>query len=440
MPKTVEVELLPHQRLFLADTSTKFLALVAGFGAGKTVALAHKAIQLAYLNKGATGILLEPSYPLLHDILIPALEAELDRMGIPYEKRVTPNVNFYLYFDANNPTTLLLRSFENWQRLIGVNAAFVGVDEIDTVRKDIAKLAWNKLQGRLRAGRVRQMFTTSTPEGFGFLYEWFYKEQGRPDRRLIQARTTDNPYLPADFIDSLYANYPENLIEAYINGKFVNLQSGTVYRMFDRLEHHQSITLEKGEKIHIGMDFNIERMAAVAAVIRDGKMLVFDEFVDIYDTFEMAKAIKSRYWMYNRDITIYPDASSRQRHSSASQTDLTILRKEGFSISLDGRNPTVKDRIMSVNAAFRSMRGDTVLYIDTDRCPNLTEALEQLAYRNGEPDKSSGYDHITDALGYFVHKHFKAQRPPVQEIKRDIDDRYHRALEAEALGDYAIVV
>lgn len=438
MAQTVEVALLPHQRELLSDTQTRYIALVSGFGAGKTHALVHKAIQLAYLNAGHTGILLEPNYPLLFDILIPELEAELQKLGIPYEKRVTPNVNFHLYF-GDKTSTILLRSFENWQRLIGVNAAWIGVDEIDTVRTDIAEKAWNKLQGRLRAGKVRQMFTTSTPEGFGFLYNWFYKQK-RPDRRLIQARTTDNPFLPEDFIESLYANYPENLIEAYINGQFVNLQSGTVCRMFDRRFHHRSVELEKGEPIHIGMDFNVEKMAAVAFVIRDGQFYAFDEFVDLYDTFEMVDAIKAKYWMYNRNITVYPDASGRQRHSSASQTDLQIIRKAELKVSVLSKNIAVKDRIMAMNASFRSMLGETVHWVDTDRCPRYTEALEQLAYRNGEPDKSSGYDHIFDGASYFIAQKFKPKQQRIIKPRRTSYDRYERAVMEESYEGGPLVV
>jgi hypothetical protein len=42
--------------------------------------------------------------------------------------------------------------------------------------------------------------------------------------------------------------------------------------------------------------------------------------------------------------------------------------------------------------------------VNTHKCPEYTEALEKMAYdKNGVPDKSSGFDHITDAGGYFVY-------------------------------------
>ena len=427
------VKLLKHQYQFIQDTKHKFLALIGGFGSGKTIALVHKAIQLAYLNKGTTGLLLEPNYPLLHDILIPVLEAELTRLNIPYETRKTPNYNLYIYF-SNKPTLILLRSFENWERLIGVNASFIGVDEIDTVKKETAAKAWQKLQGRLRAGNVRQMFTTSTPEGFGFLYDWFYKNQHKSDRAIIKAKTTDNPYLPRDYIDSLFANYPENLIEAYINGEFVNLASGTVYRMFDRFKNDTSVTYNADEALHIGMDFNIEKMAAVVHIIRDNKFYAVDEIVDVYDTFEMVEEIKRRYQKTRNRIIIYPDASGNQRKTSAaSMTDIKILKKEGFEVVVNARNPSVKDRITAMNAAFCNMQGERSYFVNTQKCPRYTEALEQLAYSNGQPDKSSGYDHITDAAGYFIVKMFKPKSVEIQKIRQRTVDRYIEAMELEGL-------
>jgi hypothetical protein len=41
--------------------------------------------------------------------------------------------------------------------------------------------------------------------------------------------------------------------------------------------------------------------------------------------------------------------------------------------------------------------------VNPEKCPNLVESLEKQAYnKNGEPDKSTGLDHILDAAGYMV--------------------------------------
>jgi hypothetical protein len=45
--------------------------------------------------------------------------------------------------------------------------------------------------------------------------------------------------------------------------------------------------------------------------------------------------------------------------------------------------------------------------INTDNCPRLTKSIEQQAYdKNGEPDKTSGFDHINDAQGCFLAKRY----------------------------------
>ena len=98
-------------------------------------------------------------------------------------------------------------------------------------------------------------------------WEAFEKSQA-PDRHLIRARTQDNPHLPEGFIDSLLANYPEQLIRAYLDGQFVNLNTGAVYDRFDRAKHvvAEEYDALQMEPLRIGIDFNVTNMSAVVAV------------------------------------------------------------------------------------------------------------------------------------------------------------------------------
>jgi len=52
-------------------------------------------------------------------------------MAIPYEFRASPLPEFKLMLPMGT-ATVLCRSMENWQRIIGTNAAWIGADEIDT--------------------------------------------------------------------------------------------------------------------------------------------------------------------------------------------------------------------------------------------------------------------------------------------------------------------
>src|SRR5690606_41988946 len=65
-----------------------------------------------------------------------------------------------------------------------------------------------------------------------------------------------------------------------------------------------------------------------------------DERMDGYDTPDMIRRIKERYWLYDgkdysktREILIYPDASGDGRRSvNASTTDLQLLKQAGFKV------------------------------------------------------------------------------------------------------------
>jgi len=52
-----------------------------------------------------------------------------------------------------------------------------------------------------------------------------------------------------------------------------------------------------------------------------------------------------------------------------------------------------------MNSAFTK----GLLKINTERCPEYTSCIEQQSYaKNGEPDKTAGFDHMNDAGGYLV--------------------------------------
>lgn len=398
-----EILLLDHQADFIEDDHTRHILLLAGYGAGKTHAFIGKALDLASKNIGHTGILLEPTAPLLHDILIPDITSFLETYDIEHTLIKSPQPNLTIRFE-NGTTKILMRSLENWQRLIGVNAAFIGTDEMDTVKKDVALMAYKKLQGRLRKGNVRQMFNTTTPEGFSAAYELFEKMK---IGRIIRAKTYDNPFLPQDFIDDLVKNYPPNLLEAYVNGKFVNLTSGSVYSYFNRVNHNTDRMAKDTEVLHIGQDFNIGGSISIVFLIDGDKMYAVDE-INSHDSFSIGGNVRKRY--ESNKVVVYPDASGNKGTTNATQSDIEILQDSGFIIDAPKSNGRVQDRVNAVNALFSHGR----LFVNVNKCPRLTEALEQQAYdKNGDPEKFSGagtIDDYLDAFGYAVVRKFPIVR------------------------------
>ncbi|VEB42974.1 Uncharacterized conserved protein [Chromobacterium violaceum] len=321
------------------------------------------------------------------------------------------NKEVHVYEGRKYRGTTICRSMEKPETIVGFKIGKALCDELDVMKAEKARAAWRKIIARMRYkvdNLKNGVDVTTTPEGFKFVYEQFVKQvAAKPELAalygLIQASTYDNEAnLPDDYIDSLFLTYPPQLIDAYLKGQFCNLASGSVYPCFDRKLNHSDAEMQPYEQLHVGMDFNVLRMAAVIYVIRDGNPIAVDELVDVRDTPEMARMISERWKRTGHAITVYPDASGQNTSSkSASESDLSILRQAGFTISVGSANPAVKDRVLATNAMLLNANGERRLKVNTRRCPKFTEGLEQQAYdANGEPDKKSGVDHVNDAGTY----------------------------------------
>lgn len=398
--------LLPHQQAFCADTEHRKLGLVCGFGAGKTHGLVAKAVTLAAQNLGYVSALFEPVAPMLRDILERTMDDLLTEWEIPFQFRVSPLPEYVLTF-AEGQHTILLRTMETWNRIRGQNLCAIGFDEADTAPMRVAENATRMALARLRAGNVRQFYATTTPEGHAWAWKTF-KRDAKDDTRLIQARTQDNPHLPEDFIPSLIANYPENLIKAYLDGQFVNLATGTVYDRFSRSKHVIPVERHDDETILVGIDFNVGNTNAVLAVRRGRELFVFDEVAAAHDTDALGKELRRRY--PDARILGYPDASGANRSTNSSRSDIAILASYDISNMAPKANPPVRDRVAAVQALLENGNGEVRLWIDPS-CKTLIECLELQCWNDkGEPDKDNGHDHMNDACGYLVHRCFEVGR------------------------------
>ena len=402
--KRVTKDLLPHQQKFCEDIDHRKLALVCGFGAGKTYALVSKSIILASMNVGCISAIFEPTAPMLRDILMRTMNELLELWEIPFTFRASPLPEYQLQF-KEGVHTILLRTILTYQRLRGQNLCAVGFDEADTVNKRDAEQAMNMALARLRSGDVQQFYATTTPEGHSWAFDTFEKN-AKEDTRLIKAKTSDNPYLPEGFIDSLLENYPPQLIQAYLNGNFCNLTTGQVYDKFDRNIHvlETDPVINEHEPIRVGIDFNIGNMNAVIGIAAANKFIVIDEIAKSHDTDSLAKEIKAKY-PFNK-IYVYPDASGGNRSTNASKTDIQILESYGFLNQSALSNPAIRDRVNSVQGMFLNGKGESKMMI-SKKAIRLIECLELQSYNDkGEPDKDAGYDHMNDALGYITWRLF----------------------------------
>ena len=395
----------------------KYRGFISGYGGGKTWAGCAAMCKNFWEYPGVNQGYFAPTYPMIRDIFWPTIEEVADSFGLQIEiKETSHEVHFYRGRQYRGTT--ICRSMDHPQNIIGFKIGHAIIDEIDILPTRKAEEVWRKIIARMRynvPGLKNGIDIMSTPEGFRFCHKLFVQSvQEKPELAtnygLVQASTYENEKnLPADYIASLKEIYPAELIEAYINGQFVNLTAGTVFRNYDRVRCNSMEKIQEKEPLFIGQDFNVQKMASAVFVQRPDGFHAVAELKDIFDTPDVVRAIRERWADKGHRIIIYPDASAGSRKTvDASKSDLALLAQAGYAIRAHAANPPVRDRILATNKAFEVGK----IKVNAQACPTIARCLEQQSYTDdGEPDKTAGFDHMNEAFSYFVAYEMPVIRP-----------------------------
>lgn len=400
--------LMPHQVDFVYDDVTPIQGFVGGYRSGKSYAATWKALRCAAeLFPGEHGVMISPIAGMNQRNIVPILRKILPTSGLHYDDAKLGNSYVdYLDIKVGRQTSRIWLnvSAENYTRLNGMSLAWGYFDEADLCRsQQLAYDAFVELGNRLSESENTLQFATSTPEGLhSFMYRRFV-EEASPDTRVWNVKMTDNWLLPKDYLEKRLRNIPASKQAAYINGQFTNLFTDVVYYEYDRQLNDTDVTATTWVKapLHVGMDFNIGKCAAIVHVIKDGLPIAVAEHVNVYDTQKMCELLKKTY--PGRHITVYPDASGKNRSPAGVSTSHAIIRQAGFDLKVNPANPGVGDRINSMNAMLHNALGERRYKVNSKMCPTYVRCLERQAWVKGEPDKSNDLDHPLDAGGYFIH-------------------------------------
>lgn len=373
-------------------------AIVGGLGSGKTAAGTMRLIFLLLEDKGANGGYYLPTYDLIKLRGMPGVEQDLERIGIGY----TTNRSDYSIQLHDGYGKIIFRSYDRPERIIAYEVAHSICDELDTLGKEKAAIVWRKISERNRQKRNAKNtigLVTTPDQGInGFVYDKWVKRK-QDGYVLYKASTYSNPYLPAGYADQILANYDSVLAELYLNGEFVSLSQNKIYHFYNRVRHKSSRIIKQGDHLHIGLDFNVGGCCAVTFVIDNDNPIAVDEFVS-HDTRDFINNL-TRYKDHPR-IYIYPDASGNNNKTNASESDIAMIKREGFIVRHKPSNPAIRDRINAYNGLLSHDR----LKINADKCPELATALESQGYNErGEPEKYNTHpaiDDWNDASGYFI--------------------------------------
>lgn len=403
----IEFQLLPHQHDFVFDIETPIIGLMGGMRMGKSVAACHHAIFLCFVHAGKHGALLSPTFGMGTRNIVPIFRElnEKYNLGIRGLDVKTPSI---LEVPVGNKlsTIHLEVSAENHHRLNGMTLAWAGLDEADKCSPEDVTLAVEQMGIRTSnptAPYPGQVFITSTPEGHGFMADYFI-DKANSLKKLYSASMRDNYLLTPEYIERMLETIPAHKRAAYIDGLPVSFNQDTVYETFDNVLNHTDLTtadILPSDTVHVSFDLNLGGMSCVVAIDRGNQRHIIDEWMKLKDTEAVVARIKQQHWAHQAIITCDP----------ACTQVFPYIHKSGVKHRIMQAAPYVDWRITAVNARFCDGNNRRHLLVNTKKCKVLTKCLLNQSYVNGQPDKKTkileaGTDISgpVDALGYLIYR------------------------------------
>lgn len=416
-PLTISVEIDEHpaQEAFVGDRNTE-TAYVGGVGSGKTAGgVFRSGRHVSEWNEGHTGVIVSPTVPMLRNVIVPELRTWglLDKPGIEYrssENRIEyPNGSTIILESANNERKI--------ERLRGLNLAWAWMDEAAYLPEKVYQI----LNDRLRVGNYRNLFVTTTPRGFNWLYDEFGDLDGDvepiADGQLVRTETTTsimgvstrtNPANPEDYIEREERQHSGQSYKQEVEGEFVQFE-GLVYPWFND-ENLVDEPPAGYDEVVYGIDWGHNNPAVILAIVRDGdEWIVVDEWYErrctVNDHAKAAEDMQERWG----PGTLYCDPSE--------PANIETFRRDG----LDARKAKndVTPGIQHISSIRNKLRV-------VNSCQSVRNEFGQYQYDedSDKDDPLKQNDHAMDALRYALFTHMSTgtpnRRTPSSAGKRNI--------------------
>lgn len=385
----------------ISDNNSRFRVVAAGRRFGKSFLSINELAKFARIPDQKC-LYVAPTYRQAKQVIWDELKNRL--YAVRWIKRVNESD---LHIVLKNNSIIYIRSADNREALRGAKYNFIVMDECADIHID----TWSQILRPTLSDTQGSALFIGSPKGRNWFFD-LYSQGGNDGWASWQYTTLDGGNVAPEEIEQAKQDLDERTFEQEYMAQFVSY-SGVCYYSYTEDNVKQLEPIPPTAPLHVGMDFNIDPMSAVICVQDNDTAWCIDE-ITIYssNTNEMCEEIKRRY--PNRGIIVYPDASGvRRATSSTGITDHLIIQQHGFVLRTGSSNPPVAERIAAVNSRLCNNANERKLFI-SPKCKQLREGLIKMTYKEGtrQPDKSSGYDHITDALGYYIERTWPIRHKP----------------------------
>jgi len=240
----------------------------------------------------------------------------------------------------------------------------------------------------------------------------------------IQAKITDNPHIPKDYLESLKM-LPMYQYEVFVNGNWdIQLKTGgEFYKCFELDKHIKSCNYNPALPIHISWDDNVNPYLPMAIFQISGKTAYcIDEITGVTPNNtvkQVCNEFKRRYPSHQSGLFLYGDATANKEDTKMEKgynfyrMIMDELRDYRPSNRVLTHNPSVVMRGNFINTVLeKNFRGLTVQISPTckktiEDLTNVKEASDGTKNKDSVTDPATKvryqkYGHLSDCLDYFM--------------------------------------
>lgn len=405
-------DFLPVQWAFLTSTA-RIKGFVGGMGSGKTYIFLRETLLNFLFRKNrqghSNGWIIYPTYELAEELFVQPFSQLLENTGIPYSYNIAKH-----RFESPYGRIKIYQLVKP-QLIVGTELTFIGFDEFDVASWSNCEIAFQKALGRLRGSEDARLYITTTPEGIHYTHKIFVTDNPDGGRFLVRAKTRENPYLPEGYIENLENSYPPRLLEAYLNGEFVNLTQGQLYYNFERAKFVKKLSVNSGAELYLTCDFNKSPMEWLVAQ-REGNKIQFVTPISIkYDAkTKQAAEIFCQLFKHHecRKVIVTGDAAGQWESQRDYSSDYQIIKetlelnKWQVIFKVPNHNPSINNRVNLTTTLFHKDR----IRID-ESCVSLILDYEQVVGdgKGGKDKSNATLTHASDAADYLINLLFAGE-------------------------------
>jgi PBSX family phage terminase large subunit len=365
-----------------------------GYGSGKTFSGSLLGILLCLKYPGIRGLVGAQTYTLVRDTTLRQYNEHLDKMGfragVHYEYKSSEEKLLF-----RNGSEILFRHLQEPNKLKSLNLGFIEIEEMSDTPESTFLMLLSRLRQSNQWGKEFQyrLFGHTNPEMHkGWIYKYFVEQ--KPDNyRLIYAPSTQNIYLPENYVEDLKRIYDEQYYRINVLGEFGDYTSGLVVKNFTD-DNIKELHYQPDMTLHLTWDFNVDPMSCICAHKTADKVFYFDEFIlENTSTQGTIDAVLKKYPAHKGDIIVNGDASGDNRSTQSERSNYVIIMNalrrhypnNSIKCHIRKFNPAIKNRIAAFNTMICNYNGERKIFIDK-RCKWLLYNIYNLKYKVGSDE------------------------------------------------------